>query len=325
MNKDKKWLEIIKLFLQSKDNCLSGEEIGKKLNISRASVWKHIKSLKEKGFKIYSKTKTGYYFNYPIDTPLICDFKDFNTSFLGKNIISLIEIDSTNELLKKLDGKIFNGTIAITEKQTKGKGRRGRVWTSPFGTGLYFSIYLKPDLPVNVIPRLTILAGVAVCESLEKFDIKTNIKWPNDIMIGNKKIGGILSEMALEGNEINYVILGIGLNVHTNYDDFPIDFRDKAGSIKTETGKALSRRFLLNELVFNLEKRYLEFCNNKGFLGEIKNLWEKRAYGLNEIVYITTGKEKERCVILGLKEDGTLLVKGVDGSIKEVFAGEVLF
>lgn len=325
MTTNKKCLEILKLFVESKDNYLSGEEIGKKLNISRSSVWKHIKSLQKKGFKIDGKTNTGYKLHFPVDTPLVIYPQEFNTTSFGKNIISLIETDSTNDVLKKLSNNLIHGTLVIAESQTHGRGRRGRQWSSPFGSGLYFSIFLRPSLPVYVIPRLTILSGVAVSESLEKFGIETKVKWPNDIMIGNKKIGGILSEMALEGNEINYVILGIGLNIHTEYKDFPIDLRDKAGSIKTESGKNLFRRLLLKEIIYALEKRYLEFCNNDGLLGEIKTLWEKKAYGLNEEVYITTGQEKERCIILGLKEDGVLLVKTSEGSVKEIFAGEVLF
>lgn len=325
MTKKIKWLEILKLFVDSEDNYLSGEEIGKKLNISRSSIWKHIKSLQEKGFKIEGKTNRGYKLYFPDDTPLICDSSDFYTTSFGKNLIVLVETASTNEVLKKSGNKLKHGTIVIAEKQTQGRGRRGRQWSSPFGSGLYFSIFLKPHLPVYVVPRLTILSGVAVAESLERFGIETKLKWPNDIMIGNKKIGGILSEMALEGNEIDYVILGIGLNVHTEYEDFPIDFRDKAGSIKTETGKTVSRRLLFKEIVQNLEKRYLEFCDNNGLLGEIKKIWEKKAYGLNEEVFITTGQNKERCIILGLKEDGILLIKDFKGCIKEIFAGEVLF
>lgn len=325
MTKKIKWLEILKLFVDSGDSYLSGEEIGKKLNISRSSIWKHIKSLQEKGFKIEGKTNRGYKLYFPDDTPLICDSSDFYTTSFGKNLIVLVETASTNEVLKKSGNKLKHGTIVIAEKQTQGRGRRGRQWSSPFGSGLYFSIFLKPHLPVYVVPRLTILSGVAVAESLERFGIETKLKWPNDIMIGNKKIGGILSEMALEGNEIDYVILGIGLNVHTEYEDFPIDFRDKAGSIKTETGKTVSRRLLFKEIVQNLEKRYLEFCDNNGLLGEIKKIWEKKAYGLNEEVFITTGQNKERCIILGLKEDGILLIKDFKGCIKEIFAGEVLF
>lgn len=325
MTKKIKWLEILKLFVDSWDSYLSGEEIGKKLNISRSSIWKHIKSLQEKGFKIEGKTNRGYKLYFPDDTPLICDSSDFYTTSFGKNLIVLVETDSTNEVLKKSGNKLKHGTLVIAEKQTQGRGRRGRQWSSPFGSGLYFSIFLKPHLPVYVVPRLTILSGVAVAESFERFGIETKLKWPNDIMIGNKKIGGILSEMALEGNEIDYVILGIGLNVHTKYEDFPIDFRDKAGSIKTETGKTVSRRLLFKEIVQNLEKRYLEFCDNNGLLGEIKKIWEKKAYGLNEEVFITTGQNKERCIILGLKEDGILLIKDFKGCIKEIYAGEVLF
>ncbi len=325
MIKSEKWLEILRLFLESKDFYLSGEEIGKKLKISRSSIWKHIKSLQEKGFRIEGKTNRGYTFLFPIDTPLIVRPNDFKTTFFGKNLIALVETTSTNDVLKKLSNNIIHGTLVIAEKQSMGRGRRGRQWSSPFGSGLYFSVFLKPHLPVYVVPRLTILSGVAVSESLESFGIETKLKWPNDIMISNKKIGGILSEMVLEGNEIDYIILGIGLNVHTKYEDFPLDFRDKAGSIKTETGKTLSRRLILQKIIQHLERRYLEFCETNGLLGEIRKIWEKKAYGLNEEVYITTGKGKERCIILGLKEDGVLLVKNSEGNVKEIFAGEVLF
>ncbi|MCX7770487.1 MAG: biotin--[acetyl-CoA-carboxylase] ligase [Proteobacteria bacterium] len=321
MIKKNQLLEVLRLFSDAKGNYLSGEEIGKRLKISRTSVWKYIKSLQETGFIIEGKTNIGYKFIFPTDTPLVIDLD----TELFKSTIALIETESTNDIAKEFSKKLSENFIVVAEKQTKGRGRRGRQWSSPFGTGLYFSLFLKPNLPVSVIPRLTILAGVAVSEALDKFGVETKLKWPNDIMIGNKKVGGILSEMSLEGNEIDYVILGIGINVHTDYDSFPDDFRDKAGSIRTETGKSISRRELFKEILKNLESRYIEFYDKNGILGEVRYIWEKRAYGLNEEVYITTGEEKENCKILGLKEDGVLLVKTKEGKVKEVFAGEVLF
>lgn len=143
MTKKIKWLEILKLFVDSGDSYLSGEEIGKKLNISRSSIWKHIKSLQEKGFKIEGKTNRGYKLYFPDDTPLICDSSDFYTTSFGKNLIVLVETASTNEVLKKSGNKLKHGTIVIAEKQTQGRGRRGRQWSSPFGSGLYFSIFFK--------------------------------------------------------------------------------------------------------------------------------------------------------------------------------------
>jgi BirA family biotin operon repressor/biotin-[acetyl-CoA-carboxylase] ligase len=322
--KEGKLSQLIKLIAQS-NRLLSGEELGAILGISRTAVWKYVKYLREKGFKITGKTNTGYKLIEPVDTPLTIIPSDIETNIIGKEILSFIEIDSTNNFAKTNWKNLPNGTLIVTEKQTSGRGRRGRIWTSPFGTGLYFSIILKPSLPVITLPRLTIVAGVSVALALERLGVLAKLKWPNDIMIGEKKIGGILSEMSLEGDEVEYVILGIGINVHTEYDCFPEDFREKAGSIKSETGKYISRNVLLKAILGIFENLYTSFCKSKGELGEIRTLWEKRAYRLNEYVEITTGLAKEKCIILGLKEDGALLIKNQEGKIKEVFAGEVLF
>lgn len=325
IKKEDKSIEILKLLVNSGDIPLSGEEIANILGISRTAVWKHIKNLVQRGFKIAGQKNSGYKLLFPTDTPIILSSKNFQTNLFGKNILSFIEIDSTNNMAKKIAKEYPEGTIIISEKQTSGRGRRGRIWSSPFGSGLYFSVLLKPKLPIITIPRLTILAGVVVAKSLEKLGVNVKLKWPNDIILENKKIGGILSEMSLEGNDIEYVILGIGINVHTENMYFPEEFREKAGSIRSVSKKIIPRNILFKEIVIELERSYLDFCNKNGELGDIRKNWEERAYGLNEMVEITTGLEKEVCTILGLKDDGTLLVRDGSGVVKEVFAGEVLF
>jgi len=322
--KEEKLSKLIRLIAQS-NRLLSGEELGAILGVSRTAVWKYVKYLREKGFKITGKTNTGYKLIEPVDTPLTIRACDIATNVIGKEILSFIEIDSTNNFAKSHWKDLPHGTLIISEKQTAGRGRKGRIWSSPFGTGLYFSILLKPNIPVITLPRLTIVVGVSVALALEKLGILAKLKWPNDIMIGEKKVGGILSEMSMEGDKVEYVILGIGINVHTDYSCFPEEFREKAGSIKSETGKYVPRNILLKTLLEVFEKSYTSFCKSNGELGEIRNLWEKRAYGLNECVEIITGVSKEKCVILGLKNDGALLIKNQEGVVKEVFAGEVLF
>ncbi len=323
--KEEKLSQLIRLIAQSNGRLLSGEELGEILGVSRTAIWKYVKCLREQGFKITGKTNTGYKLIEPIDTPLAICPDEIETSIIGKNILSFIEIDSTNNFAKSHWKNLPHGTLIIAEKQTSGRGRRGRIWTSPFGTGLYFSIVLKPPLPVIALPRLTIVAGVSVALALEKLGVLVKLKWPNDIMIGTRKVGGILSEMSMEGDEVEYVILGIGINVHTDYNCFPEDFREKAGSIRSETKKYVPRNVLLKTVLEVFENSYASFCKTNGELGEIRKMWEEKAYGLNECVEITTGISKEKCIILGLKSDGALLIKNQEGVVKEVFAGEVLF
>ncbi len=316
------WKKILAILAREKQP-VSGETIGKSLNLTRAAVWKQVNYLNEKGFKISSFLREGYLLEFPKDTPLVAEPEDFETDIIGKHIVSEIVTDSTNDDAIKISEKSQEGTVVIAELQTRGRGRRGRGCVSPFGKGLYFSVILKPELPVTKLPRMTILAGVAVAKSLKRYGIEVRLKWPNDIMINNKKVGGILSELFVEGDSPKYVILGVGLNIHTTENELPEEIKDTAGSLCTETGKSLRRIDIFKACAEELDRAYLQFLKLNGELGDMCETWNEMAWKKGEEVFITTGRDKEQCQIIGLREDGVLIVFK-DGVQKEIYVGEIL-
>ena len=246
--------------LRSEKNYISGERISETLGISRAAVWKHIKNLKAGGYEIISLTKKGYKLisepdNISPDKIQSC----LNTGFVAQNIIYNDEVLSTNDEAKK-NSDMPDGTLFIADLQTAGKGRLGRSWVSPRGTGIWMSLLLKPDIPLSDISQLTLVAGISVSRAIGE---KTLIKWPNDIVIGTKKVCGILTEMSAETDRINYVVCGIGINVNTL--DFPEELTDKASSILIETGKETDRCLLIAKIMNEFEPLYIKFIK-EGFL-----------------------------------------------------------
>ncbi|MCX7990983.1 MAG: biotin--[acetyl-CoA-carboxylase] ligase [Proteobacteria bacterium] len=315
------WKRILKIL--SDNNCwTSSRQICEKFNISRTAVWKHIKFLEEKGFLIESQSKKGYKLIFPKDSPLSLDEESFKGLSFGKELFQFISIDSTNSYAHRVSESAREGAIIISEQQTAGRGRRGRIWFSPFGKSLYFSVILKPRLPVTVLTRLTIVVGVSVADALKSFGIDVNLKWPNDIMINNRKIGGILSELYSEGETAKYVVLGVGINVHCEKDEFPEELRDIAGSVYSTTGKKIDRSKLLLEIIRVFERRYDSFIFNNGEIGDVKEEWESIAYGKDKEIMITTGEIKEKGRVIGLKADGALLAN-IGGVLKEIYAGEI--
>lgn len=317
------WKKILKI-LTTKKEPITGEEIGYKLNLTRSAVWKQIKTLKKEGFIFESYAKLGYKLIFPQDTPIVLDREDLSTKTVGSEVISKIVTNSTNDDARFYSDKSKEGTLIIAEHQKQGRGRRGRSWLSPFGRGLYFSIILKPQLPITALPKMTILVGVAVARALIRLGFQPLLKWPNDIIINNKKVGGILSELYIEGDVAKYVIVGVGLNVHTRLEDFPLDLQNIAGSLYTETGKTYSRLEILKECLGEIDRAYHFFIEKSGDLGLFSDEWNKIAWKKGEEVYITTGKEKELCKIVGLRENGTLAVLK-NGTEKEISVGEILF
>lgn len=316
------WQQIFR-FLVDASEPVSGELIAQHTHLTRAAIWKQINFLNKQGFEIERFRKSGYKLKFPVDTPVAINHKTLKTKHLATEVITKITTDSTNNDAISIAESAIEGTLIIAENQTNGRGRRGRNWISPFGKGLYFSLILKPSISVVKLPKLTILAGVCVAKSLRRLGIDVLLKWPNDIMLNNKKIGGILSELFVEGEEARYVILGIGLNVHTENADFPPELSDIAGSIYSETGKSCSRIDLLKSIIEELDAAYNSFLKNDGALGVIADEWNEMAWQIGEYVWITTGKGKEHCKIIKLREDGVLLVsKGRE--LKEVFVGEIL-
>jgi len=215
-------LEVLKMLKENND-FVSGEDISNKLGVSRTAIWKNINSLKELGYVIVSIPKRGYRLISEPDIILKESImSDLKTDFIGREIYYYKTIDSTNIYAKKIANDSSEGTVVISEEQSMGKGRLGKLWSSPKDCGIYMSIILKPNINVYEAPILTMIAGLSISNALRNItDLDISIKWPNDIIINNKKVCGILTEMSAEIERINYIVLGMGINV--NSQDFEND------------------------------------------------------------------------------------------------------
>src|SRR3712207_4802965 len=197
--------------MDNKDSYMSGESISDELNISRASVWKHIKTLEKEGYKIESKTSQGYRIVGKLDTanPSYEISYKLATTYIGQRVEYFKTIDSTNIYANKIAHQSPEGTVILSDEQTRGKGRIGRTWVSEQNKGLYFSIILKPSIPIIEAPFITQVTAAALVKTFEDLKIETSIKWPNDIIYKDKKVSGILTEMNAEIDSISYIVVGI--------------------------------------------------------------------------------------------------------------------
>jgi BirA family biotin operon repressor/biotin-[acetyl-CoA-carboxylase] ligase len=244
--------EILRLLKNNKDEFLSGEKIGEKLGVSRAAIWKYINVLKEEGYGIESVPKQGYRIVSVPDVLTYEEIKEYlSTKFVGRNICYFDTISSTNMEAKRIALKNPEGTVVISEEQAKGKGRLDRNWVSPPKKGIWMSMILKPETEPTKVAKITLLGAAGVNKALEDMGIYSKIKWPNDIVIDGKKVCGILTEMSCELNMINYVIMGIGINVNMDREDFSENLINKATSLKIEQNKEINRNstYLLKRIM----------------------------------------------------------------------------
>ncbi|MBW1745028.1 MAG: biotin--[acetyl-CoA-carboxylase] ligase, partial [Deltaproteobacteria bacterium] len=237
--------QLLLYLKENHENWVSGELISNNLAVSRSAIWKHIRKLKEEGYVIESAPKKGYLLSKASD-PITADEirQGLCTNVLGrKNIIYLKETDSTNTRAKELATQgAPEGTLIIAEKQTNGRGRRGRSWFSPPGGGIYFSLILRPAISPGETPRITLMTAVVLAETLiSLMKLKLRIKWPNDILVNGKKLAGILTEISTEMDAVNYIVVGLGMNVNTRFEKFPSEIKKNATSILIETGKQFPR------------------------------------------------------------------------------------
>jgi BirA family transcriptional regulator, biotin operon repressor / biotin---[acetyl-CoA-carboxylase] ligase len=313
--------QILKMLLDKNKDFISGEEISELLGISRTAVWKHINNLKNQGYNIESINKKGYRISEIPDDILTKENIAYNlkSKFIGNNIIHFDTIDSTNDYAKKIANDMEDGTVIISEEQTKGRGRMGRKWYSRKGDGIWLSIILKPDINPYECPFITLIAGASIIKSLDKLGVKSSIKWPNDIIVNNKKMCGVLTELAAEIDKVNYVVLGIGMNVKTlNFDD---DIENIATSLYKE-GYKLSRIDIVSEILMEFENLYTNYINNKD-KKEVLDICKKYSAILNKNIYLLKNGEKTKAKCIDINEDGNLIVQFDDNSIKEIISGEV--
>lgn len=313
--------EILKLLKES-EGFISGECISKKFGVTRAAIWKSINSLKEDGYKIESISRRGYRL---LSSPDILTFEEIkeslNTRFIANKVYYYDSIDSTNKMAKDIGFK-EEGVIIVAEEQLEGRGRLGRTWESPKKKGIYFSIILKPQLSPTKVAKLTLIGAAAVNLAINEMGIKSQIKWPNDIVVNGKKVCGILTEMSSELNMINYVIIGIGINVNLEESEIPEDLKDKATSLKIESKIKIDRKKLFATILNKFEELYIPFKDDEDISKTIE-ICKNNSAVIGKEILVVNGASKRLGKALDLNEAGELIVDFEDGKIESVFSGEI--
>jgi len=308
-------------FLRKSGEYISGEEISRALNISRAGIWKYMQELRGEGYDIVAVPHLGYRLVSSPDKLLVREIAfGLGTQVLGKKIFAHEDISSTMDEAFALGMKgAEEGTLVCAEHQTKGRGRLGRSWVSPKGKGIYMSVILRPQLNPQEVPKLTLLTAVTVAEAIYKMaGLKIAIKWPNDLLVGSQKLGGILTELNAEVDRIKFVVVGIGLNVNTTASHLPAE----GTSLRMETGKHFSRVEVLKEILRTLEKWYLR-VGKEGF-DEVLKKWREYAVTLGKRVRITDTNGFIEGEALGLADDGGLLIRKDSGIVVKKMSGDVM-
>src|SRR4030043_2212491 len=259
--------EILQLLRKHPSAFLSGQMISRRLRVSRTAVWKRIERLRTLGYEIEASTRSGYRL---IQSPDLLTPSEINpilkTKWMGRTIHHFQTLDSTNSKAYQLAlNGAKEGEVVISESQKKGRGRLGRQWFSPPFLNLYLSVILRPKISPHQASLITLMAAVATADAIQKFSgLLPLIKWPNDILLQDRKIAGLLNEIHSEIDRIHFVILAIGVNLNVDEREFPKEIRGKATSLKREMGRAVSRKDFVRSLLQELESWCEVFCEKGG-------------------------------------------------------------
>jgi len=317
--------QLLTYLKEEKGRWVSGQLLSRKMAVTRSAVWKHILRLKEAGYVIESSRRKGYLLRQSSDLLLAHEIREgLKTRVFGKqDIVYFRETNSTNLRAKDLaDRGAPEGTVVISESQTDGRGRRGRTWFSPAGEGIYVSLILRPALSPNEASRLTLLAAVAAAETLlQHTSLSVRIKWPNDIMVGGKKLAGILTQVSTEMDAVDYMVVGMGLNVNTPLKDFPDDLRNSATSLQAETKESYPRIGLLRLFLERFEDGY-ELFKRSGFQ-PILERWKALTDIIGRRVRVDLLNHHYRGEVLDIDHDGVLILKDQDGTLRRIVSGDV--
>ena len=304
---------------------VSGEVLSEKLGISRSAVWKHITELRNMGYDIQASQKEGYVLNKTSNRLLPYEvYKHLRTSFIGRKMRYFERTPSTIWIARKLaeDGNVedLHGMMVIAEEQTGGVGRLGRSWASPAG-GLWITLILTPNIPIEQLYLLTIAGSVAVVRVIRRlYDIGAVIKWPNDILIGDRKVGGFLLELSAEADVVHYCLLGMGIDANVKIADFMPSLHDTITSISSETGHDIDRAVMLAQFLKEFESRYnlIEAQEHESLLLE----WKSLSCTLGNRVRINTLRKTFEGISIDIDEHGALLIRKDNGNIERVIAGD---
>ncbi len=316
--------KLLQMLNDHQGEFVSGEAISNYLGCSRTAVWKHIEELRKAGYKLEAAPRKGYRIIHQPNLLTESEIKaGLATNYLGKHVHYEKSVKSTQEIAHRIsrDGAI-EGTIVVADEQVAGKGRLGRPWFSPIGTGIWMSLILRPKIPPQQAPQLTLLTAVAVIRGIKAAtDLQCDIKWPNDILLNGRKLVGILTEMQADPDQIHSVIIGIGINV--NETDFPEEIKEIATSLKIEKEEEINRATVIKSILEQFEELY-ELFLNEGFI-PIKKLWESNAITIGRNITARTTTNSIHGFAQGITEDGVLLLKDEKGEIHKIYSADIEF
>jgi len=320
---DRRLAALLTLLSENATIVISGARIAREIGVSRSTVWRWVERLRELGVRVKGQPRTGYFLEKVPDilTPDMAR-KRLKGSLFGKRVYHFFKTDSTNRVAMELGyADEPEGAVVLAEEQTAGRGRAGRNWHSERGAGLYVTLLLRPKLSPVQAPLLTMLAGLSAHTAvLAQTGLSAELKWPNDLLLNGKKLGGILTEMHAEPNAVRFVIVGIGINV--SQEKFPGELAATATSLRKETGRLHSRLEILVKLLSQFETDYNRFLREgAGYVVQRFELVSSFANGKR--VKVDTGRETFVGTTEGLSAEGLLMVKKEDGGSVTVIAGDV--
>jgi BirA family biotin operon repressor/biotin-[acetyl-CoA-carboxylase] ligase len=320
---DRRLAGLLTLLAENSMIVISGARIAKEIGVSRSTVWRWVQRLRALGVKVKGQPATGYFLEQTTDilTPDMLRQR-LKGSLFGKRIYHFFKTDSTNRVALELGhAGEPEGAVVVAEEQTAGRGRAGRAWVSDRATGLYVTLLLRPRLAPVQAPLLTMMAGLSARAAVQAVTgLTVDLKWPNDLLIGGKKAGGILTEMHAEPGQIRFVIVGIGLNV--NQDKFGGELGETATSLRIASGKVQSRMELLVRLLREFESDYNRLLR-EGVASVVERFEAVSTYAKGKRVRVTNGTESYAGTTAGLGPEGLLQVQRDDGKIMTVIAGDV--
>ena len=314
--------EILKM-LRETEGYVSGQELCNKFGVSRTAIWKVINQLKEQGYVIDSVQNKGYHITEAPDVMTEEELQSCRkTKWAGQEIAYFDEIDSTNIKAKELAEQGYpNGTLVVADQQVSGRGRRGRSWESPSGTGIFMTLMLKPEINPNNASMLTLVAALAVAKAIKDVTgLDAQIKWPNDIVINGKKICGILTEMSAQFDYINHIVIGIGINVHNEV--FSDEIAHMASSLLLESQGKKFRRAEIIEKILEYFEEYYEIYLETEDLTALTGEYNKILVNMNKPVRVLDPKDEFEGKAMGITAKGELIVDTWE-SRKLVSSGEV--
>ncbi|PIC62809.1 biotin--[acetyl-CoA-carboxylase] ligase [Sporosarcina sp. P13] len=316
--------ELLKRLFAAQGEPVSGQDIADEFGLSRTAIWKYIKELEDEGYEIGSQRKKGYFL---IEAPDLVNAANISeqleTTAYGR-FVKYFKTCATTQTIahEEAQNGAADGTLIISEEQTAGKGRLARPWVSNAGRGIWMSLIIRPQLPPQQAPQLTLVAAVAIVRAIEEVtNIQPVIKWPNDILINGKKVTGILTELQADPDRVKAIILGMGVNANQVLSDFPEELQTIATSLRIEKGEKVDRAKLVAKIMQYLEQ-YTALYVEKGF-APIKILWESYATITGKKIKANMVNESVEGIALGISEDGMLELQLEDGTIRGIYSADI--